>query len=200
MLRIIVIALLFLSSCERGNKQNRRSLRVKQSQTVERNYTAWKENYFPFIDELVGKSGMVRLQDKMLAKNEKEIRIWSGFGEYLPYLRCVVIRRDSNFNFSGLYIEKFDGKKQQINAVSGGWLGLMAKLENQRIYDLPDCSRFKNPIIYLGDRVYVVEVNIGGKYRAYHYDTASIEVQPAGKNMAKIAEIVRDSFGIGMTF
>ena len=199
MLRIILILTLSLASCNSPLAPEQKSAPLPTISPPGSVDYSWKSEMFPLINERTTIAGLQNLQTLRLAPEDFEIRIWHGFGLIVP---------------SGLILKRMDGKWTALHLTSAskerhqsdservliepksGWQSCWSRLTNAGVLTLPDAAQLGKEPVDPDVLSYVVELNIGGEYRTYHYTYPEANKHREAKQMIEIGDIMADEFGL----
>lgn len=158
----------------------------------------WVEIFFEEIDERTKVAKFKQLRSTILPDDDLEVRVWIGFG--LSPLEGFILRRTKG-RWSGLYVPPFD--PEAVCAIptrsitpKSKWSQLWERLTSEGILVLPDSSELGNVIPAPDGESCVVEINFGGRYRAYEYGNPTDQKAPEAKRIAAIVETLFKEFGI----
>ena len=138
------------------------------------------------------------LNEKKLANDAFEFRVWVGFGK--KPLEGFVITRTGN-DWHGMFLESINAttrppyKRDSIKPKSG-WSRLWDRLIAERLLSLPDFSTLKNEETVFDGTSYVVELKDFHTYRTYTYMNPDYQRWPEAKRMCKIADILYSEFDL----
>ncbi|MGI8656885.1 MAG: hypothetical protein ACR2LC_16895 [Pyrinomonadaceae bacterium] len=165
-----------------GNEQ----LRVRAPETT------WEPVYFAEIDKLAKTAKLSNLKATTLPTDDLEIRFWGGFG--ITALQGFAIKRSAG-TWSALHVTDPQYKHVKYLAVpKSGWETLWKRLVDQSILTLPDSSQLEDEV-HLKDGIsYVVEINMDGAYRTYHYQNPQEQKWNEAKQIVKINSILYEEF------
>jgi len=144
----------------------------------------------PSINEQTKLARLSSLEGVKLSPNNMEVRIWHGFGLIVP---------------QGLIIKRIDGQWSAMLAASSGrkidqpksgWESCWIRLTNAGLLKLPDATRLGKEPVDPDVLSYVVELNVNGEYRSYHYTYPEASEHEEAKRMMQIGEIIADEFGL----
>ncbi len=155
----------------------------------------WPSTYFAEIVRREKISRLQRLRSKVLAENDIEIRVWSGFGGTL--LEGFILKREGGrwwaVDLGGAIGTRTT--KRTLAAPASGWEGVWERLVEAGILTLPSaeettCSEGSHP-----ERTSVViEYMVGNNYRAYMYDQPYQPTCDEGEKLLQILEMIYMEF------
>ena len=199
MLRTLLILTLSIASCGSGVRQEQKlDSRATPSPLLAVDYS-WKSAMFREINERVRVAGIKGLEDARLSGSDLEVRIWHGFG--LILIEGLVIKRVegkwSALHLAGVSSTPPKHNRQTITGVpKSGWEICWQRLTNAGMLSLPDATRLGKEPVDPDVLSYVVELNIGGDYRTYHYTYPEANEHNEAKRMIEIGDIISEEFGL----
>ncbi len=162
----------------------------------------WEKIFFEGINAITDSTGLEKLREKNLSKNDTEIRVWRGFG--LEPLEGMLFKQIDN-RWTVYYVsqdKKYDSIKaetiQLLRKPKSGWKSFTDQIFDEGILELPDSEKIGCDVDTLDGQSYVVEIYKNKIYRTYRYDSASETKCPEGKKMNNIAEIIAKEFDNGI--
>ena len=151
---------------------------------------AFFESFFPAIQKEIEKYGLKDLHTQKLPVGDLELRVWE-----LPsfYPASFFVLRRTGGEWSALQVKRLVGGEVE-NSITNypepkiGWSEFWNSLVQENILTLPDCSCLRDYNWGKDGITYLVEINLNGAYRAYHYwaPQSPHQVLPEGKHMWKI--------------
>ncbi len=154
---------------------------------------------FPLINERTTIAGLQNLQTLRLAPEDFEIRIWHGFGLIVP--SGLILKRMGG-KWTALHLTSASKERHQSDSErvliepKSGWQSCWSRLTNAGVLTLPDATQLGKEPVDPGVLSYVVELNIGGEYRTYHYTYPEANEHREAKQMIEIGDIIADEFGL----
>jgi len=138
------------------------------------------------------------LKSALRGKDDLEVRIW----EFSEFTQAIVITRVDG-TWAGQCGGKFkplsDDPEKMVDDLSAplsGWEDMWTKLTEQGLLTLPDDTQLE-PSAATGVRdgtSFVVELNVDGRYRTYHYLNPAWNPTPEAKKMIAIYELLKAEF------
>ena len=199
MLRIVLILTLAIASCGRSSAPARKVDSQPTSSPVGSVDYGWKAEKFSRIDERIRIAGLQNLEASRMSPQDLEIRIWHGFGLVIP--KGLVLKRTAG-NWTANYLASVSKTKHQrdseriIKEPGSGWQFCWSRLTNAGLLTLPDATQLGREPVDPDVLSYVVELNIGGEYRTYHYSYPEASEHREAKQMIEIGDIVAEEFGL----
>lgn len=160
---------------------------------------AWEKIFFAEINKRAQIANLRDLRSTVLPEKDLQARVWIGFG--LWAVEGFVIRRDGG-NWSALHLENIlpDSPKgirqKELQAPKSGWENFWKRIVDEDVLTLPDSSEFKNEKLIEDGTSFVVETNINGTYRTYHYNNPDWQEFKEAKQMIKIGNIIAEEFDL----
>jgi hypothetical protein len=198
MLRIVLILTVAIESCNGSVAPGRKPDSQPSSSPIASLDYSWKSGLFPFINERTNIAGLKKLEAMRLPPDDLEVRIWHGFGLIVP--AGVVLKRSAG-NWTAIYLASVSKKRHRgdseriINEPKSGWQSCWSRLTNAGVLTLPDATQLGKEPVDPDVLSYVVELNIGGDYRTYHYTYPEANVHTEAKQMIEIGDIIAEEFG-----
>ena len=149
------------------------------------------------IDRVSRLARLSALKSAKLARNDREVRVWYGFG--LILLEGFVIKRNNN-QWSAFHL-KADGHNPryitkvariQLQVPKSGWEKCWQRLADAGILTLPSGIEEPDP----DDEGFYVETMTDGSYRNYEYFSPEYSKAPNAKLMLAIGDIISEEFGL----
>jgi hypothetical protein len=198
-MRIAIIVAILLHSWSALAQESRNTAPVAPSNDVrsaDPDYK-WKHFFFEEINARAKVAGLPALREAVVPQGDLEVRVWHGFGLFL--LKGFVLKRSAG-QWSAMYLEGYDERgprnEYQINLPTPktGWEECWKKLEGAGLLTLPDASQLGAEPIDPDVLSYVVEYNVGGDYRTYHYTNPEGSDRREAKQMVEIGGIISEEF------
>jgi hypothetical protein len=145
--------------------------------------------YLPSIDALCEKTGLARLRKKKISPDTLEVRVWI-YGT--SPLQGIFVRRGDNM-WSARHVptrQASESPTVKNLTLQPEWAETWSKLMELGILTLPDDQTLGEKAQAKEGFSYVVEINDGGQYRIYDYDTPEHQRWPEAKKMVEIAKIL----------
>lgn len=163
----------------------------------------WVKHMLDETSKQAAKAGLADLKTIVLAGSDLEMRFWlTSIDGY----RGIIFKR-SNSQWSATQLEYMD-YRGVLNPIQSypdpdiGWDGFWEKLVSQGILEFPDGGCFQDYQPMFDGVTFIIEVNLQGTYRIYHYSnprlqTADLGVRDpqaieAAKRMYSIARLILD--------
>ena len=127
----------------------------------------WEPIFFKTINERAREAKLPDLRSTSLAKDDVEMRMWSGFG--LTELRGYVVKRLDG-EWSASLLTRSRSKKRISNQGSqivpkSGWEMFWQRITDEGLLILPDSSQLSDGGLDPDGMCYVVEIRSGPSYR-----------------------------------
>lgn len=199
MLRIVLILALAIASCNGSVAPERKPGSQPSNSPLASVDYRWKSEVFPLINERTTIAGLQNLEASLLPPQDLEVRIWHGFGLIVP--GGLVLKR-SDGNWTAIHLASVSKKRHQsdseriIKEPKSGWQSCWSRLTNAGLLTLPDATQLGKEPVDPDVLSYVVELNIGGEYRTYHYTYPEANEHREAKQMIEIGDIVAEEFGL----
>jgi hypothetical protein len=150
------------------------------------------------INERAEKSKIALLQQKKIADNDLEFRVWIGFG--LRPLQGFVISR-TNGKWEGIFLKSISRATKspyylQLSTPKSGWEDLWKQLTEAGFLTLPDFSELDDMVKVFDGTSYVVETKFASNYQTYAYLNPKYQRWKEAKQMLKIADILYSEFNV----
>ena len=177
-----------------------------QAPIVELPKASWPEGFFGGRRDrqsIVGRAaigGYGNLQKHLLPPADEEVRVWGGFG--LSFLQAVILRREAGKWTAVRLLSAIPGTskagwKKRYAAPKSGWPVFWKKAEALGIWTLPDDSTLPQKYAQhvFDGYSYVVEIQRGGRYRAYRYANPDSQKHwPEAKRMVLLDRLLEREF------
>ena len=150
--------------------------------------------YLASIDALCQTTGLARLRKKKISPDTLEVRLWI-YGRH-P-LRGIFLRRADN-TWSARHIPDHNTSEPATVkpvALKPEWTETWNHLLKLGILTLPDDQTLSGKVAADNDTSYVVEVNDGGQYRIYAYDSPKKQPFPEAQQIIEIAAVMNGILG-----
>ena len=197
--RIILILTLAIASCNGSVARKQKSESQAASSPPAVVDYSWKSGVFPLINERIEIAGLQNLEALRLPPEDLEVRIWHGFGVIVP---AGLILKRSDGNWTAIHLASVSKKTHQsgsertMKEPKSGWQSCWNRLANVGLLMLPDATQLgkepRDPDVLS----YVVELNVGGEYRTYHYTYPEANEHSEAKQMIEIGDIVAEEFDL----
>jgi hypothetical protein len=161
----------------------------------------WEPLFFEEINERTDTLRMYRLRERRLPLNDREIRIWEGFG-LTSLIGYRFVQTGGRWMASYLYCDSSHKKDVWRTVLLGvpksGWGAFWSRLEREGIWTLPDESVLPNDGISVFDGTsYVVECQRDDLYRTYLYSNPDCHPKwPQAARMLSMMQLIRREFDI----
>jgi hypothetical protein len=154
----------------------------------------WEEMFFREIDRAAEFAGAPHLRNTRLPANQKEIRIWRGFGT--SPLEGLILDFDGS-RWSAISILARNDQYPRSGAIrlpdpQAGWDSFCAEIDEHRLISLPDSTEIDCTSDQLDGVGYVVEIRSAASYRTYMYGNGGC---PEAAEMARMSEKIVKEFG-----
>ena len=198
-MKTIMLGAVFLISCAAPALKNQSAAPVTRTNNPPPADTEWrwKSEAAKEISERARAANLPDLGKVRLPKDDLEVRVWHGFSIFL--LEGFVLRRYAGqwaAIHPGGYCKRRPRSKHRINleAPKSGWEDCWKKLGDAGLLTLLDASQLGEEPIDPDVLSYVVECNIGGDYRTYHYTNPGRNNREEARRMVRIGEIISEEF------
>lgn len=182
--------MVLLSSCGPSMRPQERVDAPSSHPPLQNEDIGWKSGLFPSINKQTKLAGLSPLEGVKLSPNNIEVRIWHGFGLFVP--QGLIMKR-----IDGQWFAKLTASSsQKIGQPKSGWEPCWIRLTNAGLLKLPDATQLGKEPVDPDVLSYVVELNVGGEYRTYHYTYPEASEHEEAKQMIQIGEIIADEFGL----
>ncbi len=155
-----------------------------------------KPRFAEVIDEKIKATGIGRLRNSVIGKDDIELSVWNGFG--LTTLEGYVLKREKGAWSGRRLYEDYVRGEFVVRIVSVetphiGWEALWVALKTRRVLSLPDAELIKcNGKMQDGFTI-VVEIRKGQDYRTYAYENAD-GVCPEASDVSAIFDSIKAAF------
>lgn len=150
---------------------------------------------FLLVDRLTRKTGLTPLRKMKLARDDRELRIWSGFS-WGMIEGFVLGRRGGRWSASRIAYARRRGEKipglhrDPVAPPKRGWGALWTELDAIGLRTIPDEASLPSDGVHVDDGTkYLFELRLGTSYRSYYYDNP--DAHPRKPSAAKVAKMVR---------
>ena len=161
---------------------------------------AWEPSFFEEINKRAKVAKLTKLTSTLLPGDDLEARIWGGFG--VTMLEGFVIKRSSG-QWSAMHLDAVyppglprSRYQKSLPPPKSGWEVCWKRLVDEGLLTLPDASGLKDEFRMTDGYGYVVETNMNGTYRAYHYMNPEWQKWPEARQMMKLSNIIYEEFGL----
>lgn len=158
----------------------------------------WEKVFFAEIDKTARFGGLRDLRSQVLPKDDLEIRVWVGFG--LWHVEAFIIRRSAG-TWSAAYLRGYVPKPpmknyQKLKPPKSGCESFWKQIVDEGVLTLPDSSELKNEKLNDDGFSIIVETNVNGIYRTYHYNDPDAQEWKEARQMIKISNIIAEEFDL----
>jgi hypothetical protein len=153
----------------------------------------WEPNYFKEINKRAKSARLPKLRSTVLPKDDLEARVWFGFGTFS--LGGFRVKRSAG-QWSAAHLDGIHPEQIKLPPPKSGWEACWKRLVDQGLLTLPDSSELKDENRITDGYGYVVEINMNGTYRTYHYMSPAWQKWPESRQMMKLSNIIYEEFGL----